>query len=601
MHLSDIHWTAGGLGCDHRRLTCYTLRNPAMTQIKNDVENSQPPVCTPVLIVGGGPVGLGMAIELGSRGVESMLVEQGDGTVEHPRTGLITVRTMEILRRWGLAQRIRNCGFPEDYELSMVFCTSLNGILLDKEPYPSMGATPTPPETPEKKQRCPQLWMQPILAEAALADPRADVRYYHRFESFTQDPTGVTSRIVDVRSGKSTAVRSEYVIACDGATSAVRRQLGIAMPRRLLSYSVNILIRAPGLVQRHKMGQAERYLFVGPEGTWGNLTVVDAGSIWRLTVLGSEQKLDLATFDAEHWVRRALGSDDVPFEILSVQSWQRSESLAEHFGDGRVLLAGDAVHTMSPTGGMGMNTGMQDVLDLGWKLEGALRGWAGAGLLASYEVERKPVGARNIAFSTQNFNAWRDVPDTRSVCDETDEGARVRAQVGRQLRESTRVEWESMGLQIGHRYEGSPVCVPDGTPPTPDDYSQYVPSARPGGRAPHAWLADGRSTLDLFGAGFALLAFRGADTAALERAFADHRVPLRVERISDSQVAALYERRLVLVRPDGHVAWRGDVAGEPLHIVNTVRGAAQWNSPAHEARSIAAATAEDTSSVPAQH
>ncbi|HSV84231.1 MAG TPA: FAD-dependent monooxygenase, partial [Ramlibacter sp.] len=423
------------------------------------------------LIVGAGPVGLGMAIELGWRGIAAVVVERGDGSIEHPRTGLIAVRTMEILRRWGLAQAIRDCGFPDDYELSMVFCTSLNGLLLDKEPYPSMRDTPTPPQTPEKKQRCPQLWMQPILAAAAAKDPRIQIRYQHRFDGFSQDADGVTSRLVDLRSGEALEVRSDYVVACDGATSEVRGQLGIGMPRRLLSYSVNILIRAPGLLQQHRMGPAERYLFVGPEGTWGNMTVVDADSTWRLTVLGSEQKLDLASFDARQWVRRALGSDAIEFEILSVQPWQRSESLAERFGDGRVLLARDAVHTMSPTGGMGMNTGMQDVFDLGWKLEGALRGWAGPGLLDSYGLERKPVGARNIGFSTQNFNAWRDVPDTRAVCEATEEGARVRAKVGRQLRESTRVEWESLGLQIGHRYEGSPICVADGTPPTPDDYS----------------------------------------------------------------------------------------------------------------------------------
>jgi 2-polyprenyl-6-methoxyphenol hydroxylase-like FAD-dependent oxidoreductase len=536
-------------------------------------DNTPPRTSAPVVIVGGGPVGLGMAIELAWRGIRSTLVEQGDGTIEHPRTGLITVRTMEILRRWGIAQRIRDCGFPEDYELSMVFCTSLNGLLLDKEPYPSMRDTPTPQETPEKKQRCPQLWMQPILAEAAKANPLSDIRYRHRFDGLTQDATGVTSQVTDLRSGQALDIRSQYVVACDGATSGVRRQLGIAMPRKLLSYSVNILIRAPGLIAQQKMGEAERYLFVGPEGTWGNLTVVDADGIWRLTVLGSEQKLDTADIDARYWVQRAFGSKDIPFEILSVQAWQRSESLAEQFGDGRVLLAGDAVHTMSPTGGMGMNTGMQDLFDLGWKLEGALQGWAGPALLPSYGIERKPVGARNIGFSTQNFNAWREVPDTRAVCDDTEAGAQARALVGRQLRESTRVEWESLGLQIGHRYEASPICVPDGSPPTPDDYSVYVPTARPGSRAPHAWLQDGRSTLDLFGRGFVLLAFDGAATTPLENAFAARNVPLKVERIDDPAITRLYERRLVLVRPDGHVAWRGDATDNPLHIVDVARGA----------------------------
>jgi 2-polyprenyl-6-methoxyphenol hydroxylase-like FAD-dependent oxidoreductase len=530
---------------------------------------------TPVLVVGGGPVGLGMAIELAWRGIDSMLVEQGDGTVDHPRTGLIAVRTMEMLRRWGLARRIRDAGFPDDYELSMVFCTSLNGHLLAKEPYPAMRDTPTPPETPEKKQRCPQSWMQPVLVEAAQASPRADVRFHHRLEGFAQDDDGVTSQVTDLRDGRALQVRASYLVACDGAASGVRARLGIAMPGRLLSYSVNVLVRAPGLLGRHRMGPAERYLFVGPEGTWGNLTVVDGRDIWRLTVLGSEEKLDLAAFDAGHWVRRAFGADDIEFEVLSVLPWRRSETLAERYAQDRVLLAGDAVHTTSPTGGMGMNTGMQEVLDLGWKLEAALRGWAGPTLLDSYGIERRPVAARNLQFSTRNFAAWRDVPDPRTICDDTEEGARVRAETGRRLAQSTRVEWESLGLQIGHRYEGSPICVADGSPPTPDDYSVYVPTSRPGSRAPHAWLRDGRSTLDLFGRGFVLLAFdAGLDTSSIEQAFARRAVPLCVERIDDPRIAALYERPMVLVRPDGHVAWRGDAMPDPGRIADTVRGAA---------------------------
>ena len=545
-----------------------------MTHASSRHTEKAKPIHVPVLIVGAGPVGLGMAIELGSRKVETLLVDEGDGRIAHPRTGLIIVRTMEMARKWGIAERIRNAGFPPDYELSMVFCTSLNGHLIAKEPYPSMRESPTPPETPEKKQRCPQSWMQPILADAARSYKGNDIRYGHRFDRFVQNEDSVVGCVTDLATGQEVEIHADYLLACDGAGSGIRTALGIEMQGRLLGYSINILITAPGLAKKHKMGQAERYIFTDADGTWGNLTVIDGDAVWRITVLGSKEKMDLKTFDANYWVRRAFGADDIPYTIDSIVPWRRSEMLAERYLDRRVILVGDAAHTTSPTGGMGMNTGMQEVLDLGWKLDAVLKGWAGPELLASYEIERRPVAARNLRFSTSNYNAWRDVPDTRAIADDTDEGRRLRDSVGGRLRESTRVEWESLGLQIGHRYDDSPICIPDGTPPVPDDFRIYVPTARPGSRAPHAWLAEGKSILDLFGAAFVLLVFsESPDTEKLVDAFARRSVPLVVERIKDENIAALYEMPLVLVRPDGHVAWRGTEIAHPELVVDTVRGA----------------------------
>ncbi len=545
-----------------------------MTQANSRQHDVAKSIHVPVLIVGAGPVGLGMAIELGSRNIKTLVVDEGDGRVAHPRTGLIIVRTMELARKWGIADRIRNAGFPADYELSMVFCTSLNGHLIAKEPYPSMRESPTPPETPEKKQRCPQSWMQPILADAARGYACNDFRYGHRFNRFVQHDNSVVGYVTDLATGEELEIHADYLLACDGAGSGIRTALGIEMQGRLLSYSINILITAPGLAKKHRMGEAERYIFTDAEGTWGNMTVVDGDAVWRITVLGSQEKMDLDTFDADYWVRRALGASDIPYKVDSVIPWRRSELLAERFLDRRVILVGDAAHTTSPTGGMGMNTGMQEVFDLGWKLDAVLKGWAGPELLASYEAERRPIAARNLRFSTSNYNAWRDVPDTRAIADDTDEGRSLRESVGGRLRESTRVEWESLGLQIGHRYDGSPICIPDGTPPVPDDFRIYVPTARSGSRAPHAWLADGRSILDLFGTKFVLLTFsEKPETEKLAGAFARRGIPFAVERIKDDSIAALYEMPLVLVRPDGHVAWRGTTVDDPELIADVVRGA----------------------------
>jgi hypothetical protein len=271
-----------------------------------------------------------------------------------------------------------------------------------------------------------------------------------------------------------------------------------------------------------------------------------------------------------------MGRDDVPFTLIAVKPWRRAEAIATRYRAGRIILAGDAAHTMSPTGGFGMNTGVIDAVNLGWKLQAVLAGWGGSSLLDSYEPEQKPVAVRNAAFSTQNFNAWVEAQaGCAAILDETAEGARMRASVGSRLKATLTAEWQCLGVQLGHRYDDSPICVADGSPPTPDDVSLYVPTTRPGARAPHAWLGDGRSTLDLFGGGFVLLRMRAApDPGPIVAAARAGHVPLTVVDIAQPEIAELYERKLVLVRPDGHTAWRGDVLPPDAGgLIATVRGA----------------------------
>lgn len=528
---------------------------------------------TDVLIVGAGPVGLALALDLAWRGVPSMVVDQGTGRIEHPRTGLVAVRTMEFCRRWGIAEQVRRCGFPGDFPLNIVFCTSLSGHTLDRADYPGMAAMQTPPETPEKKQRCPQSWFDPILRAGVERHGLTELRYRTRLDRFEQDAGGVTAYVTCLDEDDAVPVRARWMVGCDGAASFVRDALGVPFTGEpALSYSVNVIFRMPRFLDAHDKGPAERYLFADRNGVWGNITVIDGADTWRLTVLGSEEKMDLGRFDAEAAVRRALGTN-APFEIVSVVPWRRSQLLAERWRVGRVMLAGDAAHTMSPTGGMGANTGVQDAADLGWKLEAVLQGWGADALLDSYEAERKPVAIRNAGFSTHNYRSWTAPKDCGAILDDTPEGEGVRRVVGTRLRESTRIEWESLGLQIGHRYEPSPICIPDGTPATPDDFSIVVPTARPGARAPHAWLPDGRSTLDLFGRGFTLLRFPGAPGGApVETAARRRAIPLSVVTIDDPPVARLYGAPSVLVRPDGHVAWRGAEMSDAETVLAHVSG-----------------------------
>lgn len=531
----------------------------------------------PVAIVGAGPVGLSLALDLAWRGIDAVVLEKEDGQVTHPRAGFVSVRTMELFRRWGIAQAVRESGFPDDFALSIEFCTSLAGHTLARDEYPALAAMPLPEWSPEKKQRCPQHWLDPVLKAALRDSGRGTIRVQTRVDGFEQDEERVLIRATDLRRDAPLTIRADYLVGCDGAGSTVRAGLGIDMEGRgHLNYSMSVLFSCPRLLELCGKRPAERFLLIGPEGTWGNVTVIDGRDVWRLTVYGTASKFDMEAFDAKAWVLRALGTDRIAFEVVSILPWKRAELVAESYGRGRVLLAGDAVHTMSPTGGMGMNTGLGDVVDLGWKLQAMIEGWGGPALLPAYTQERKPVAVRNAAYSTHNYKTWVSPPRCEYLLEESERAEAARRETGERMKRATQYEWQSWGLQMGYRYDDSPLCAADGTPPVPDEYSRYEQTARPGARAPHAWLAPGRSTLDLFGRGFVLLAF---DDGAMAEAGgfvreADRRgMPLAVHRIDSRQAAEAYGAALVLVRPDGHVAWRGADGRAAARIVDIARGA----------------------------
>lgn len=543
--------------------------------------STSPTIETPVLISGAGPVGMALALDLAWRGIACMLVERTDGAIRHSKIGLVSMRTMEILRRLGIAERVRRCGFPEDLPLNQVFCTSLAGHALSTIEFPSLREEGRRAVElglgPEKKQRCPQLWLNPILARALGEHSGVDLRYGSELESFEQDGERVSSGIRDLQSGEVRRVSAQYLVACEGAGSGIRESLGIRLEGdAALSYSTAVYLRSPGLPRQHRQGPAERYLFIGPEGNWGHLTVVDGAAYWRLTIVGSKTRTEAADFDAAGHVRRALGSDDIAFEIDSVMPWRRSRLVADRYASGRVFLAGDAAHVMAPNGGYGMNTGIADIADLAWKLEASLRGWAGPGLLASYEAERRPIGQRNADSAAANFEIKKAPIDCSGILDASAHGATRRREIGERLKASIRRHYETVGADLGYRYEHSPICVPDGSPAPADDQSVYLPSARPGHRAPHAWLPDGRSTLDLFGRGFVLLRLGGKapPADALATAARLRGVPFAACGIADPDTVRLYRNKLVLVRPDGHVAWRGnELPANAAGLIDTVRGA----------------------------
>ena len=535
---------------------------------------TSPDLRVPVLIIGGGPVGLGLACELGWRGVECLLIEQSDGAITHPRANAENARTMEACRRWGVTDAVRAAATPSDFPHTVIYATSMRGKEIARIERPTHGGSQPTSTSPERPQRCNQLWFDPILAARAAQFPSVKLQYHWRLDGFVDTGAEVIADVTDLGSGRPLKIAARYMVACCGGRSPVRKALGVPLEgEKSLGFPINIFFRTPELWRYHDMGKIAMTFLIGPEGLWGNLTALDGREQWRLTLQGTSEYRDPATVDVKAEIARAIGCE-VPFELISCLSWVRRDMVAKRFVYGNVLLAGDCVHQHSPAGGFGLNTGFGDVLDIGWKLEAALKGWAGPHLLQSYEDERRPVAIRNVGEATANFRR-QSVGDTRAVLDETDEGARLRADLGERLIAETKRQFLSEGIALGYIYAPSPIVCPDGSPKPASAAHIYKPTTFPGSRAPHAWLEPGRSTLDVFGRGFVLMRLGAAppDARAFETAAAGCGVPFEVVDVAQPAIAELYERQLVLVRPDGHVAWRGnDMPGDTRAVIDRVRG-----------------------------
>src|ERR1700722_9965020 len=534
---------------------------------------------TPVLIVGAGPVGLALAGDLGWRGVSCMLVEQTDGRIEQPKMDLVGVRTMEFCRRWGILDWVRDAPYPGDYPQDCVFLTGLNGFELGRERFPGRAFEPCPPQSPQKRERVPQDMFDPILKRFAVSFDCVTLQYQTALVSFREGPDGVEATLRDTRTGTTRTLTADYLVGADGAASMVREGAGIAMGGNpALTYTTNVLFRCADFPALHRMGKAYRFIFIGPEGTWLTIVAVNGGDRFRMSIVGTPDKVNHSEADIRAALRRAMGKD-FDYEILSVMRWVRRELVADRYGAGRGFIAGDSAHLMSPTGALGMNTGIQDAVDLSWKLEAVLRGWGGPELLRSYESERRPVALRNVAASAENLErmlSTRDRKPPPQVFADCPEADAIRAEYGAWFTQTMRHEWFMNGFHLGYRYDNSPIVWPDGTPAPPLEGRAYTQTARPGARAPHVGLRDGRSTLDLFGRGFTLLRIgpNAPGGEGLMQAAAAAGVPIRAVALDHPEVRDAYQRALVLVRPDGHVAWRDDAEPrEPAAVIDVVRGA----------------------------
>jgi 2-polyprenyl-6-methoxyphenol hydroxylase-like FAD-dependent oxidoreductase len=536
----------------------------------------------PVLIAGGGPVGLALAVELGLAGIPCTLVERRDGSISVPKMSGLSVRSMEFNRRWGIAETVKTAGWPQTHPNDFIYCTSLAGYELARLPVPSYAETKLA-FTPEPNCACAQIFYDPILLARARSLPSVTLRHLTGLDRFTPEDDRVLATVSDTRTGRSETLSARYLVGCDGAGGTVASALGVGYEGLgLVANSVNVYFRAPDLPRIHDKGWGRFYRFTDARGTWGEIIGIDGKELWRLSVLKADPD-----FDGDGYMRRLAGTN-MPYEILSVMAWERRERVADRYRCARVFIAGDAAHQNSPTGGLGLHTGLADAVDLGWKLAAVLKGWGGEALLASYEAERKPVALANVRASTAEFNVMAELPSGPEIAEDSPEGAALRRRFAEAFRRARhgRAPGYTENLRTGYCYEPSPIVVPDGSPKPPADAVDYVEVARPGMRAPHAWIAPGRSTLDLFGRGFVLLRLgrEPADADALVAAAARRGVPLEIVDLADPRIAALYERRLVLVRPDGHVAWRDDAVPEDAAVlIDRVRGALPGGSAARSA------------------
>ena len=523
-------------------------------------------------------MGLALAVELGVRGVECMLVECSDGTVTVPKATQLSTRTMEFCRRWGISEEVKRAGWPAEHPGDFVYLTSMVGYELYRQKFAPYARERELDFTPERPRQCPQIFFDPILRNRAASLPTVTLRHRTWLESFVEEPDGVFTELTDLESGQRRTVAAMYLVGCDGYDGTVRKALGTEYEGSgILSYSVSIYFRSRELASLHDKGWGRFYRPVDATGHWADLIAIDGRELWRLTLLDLDPDFDVEAFDVVESLARTAGTT-FPHEVLSVLPWKRRELIAKSYGGGRVFLAGDAAHQCSPTGGLGMNTGIGDAVDLGWKLAAMIEGWGGSRLLDSYEVERRPVAVSTVTASSDVYRQTTALPGGESIAEDSPEGERTRRRFVEEFPESLHAFGGHAveSVRLGAAYEGSPIIWPDRGDARRDEAAASATAACPGARAPHAWLTPGCSTLDLFGTGFGLLrlGFEPIPVIDLTRAAAARNVPRRVVDIDDPAIAALYGSRLVLVRPDGHVAWRDDMPpADAGSLLDRVRGA----------------------------
>jgi 2-polyprenyl-6-methoxyphenol hydroxylase-like FAD-dependent oxidoreductase len=491
---------------------------------------------------------------------------------------------MEIFRRLGIAAKLRGVGLPADYPNDVVCRTAATGIELARIPIPSRSerstATAGPDAwwpTPEPPHRANQIYIEPVLFECVGSHPRIRILNRAEVEDFTQDETGVTALARHLDSGERRTIRCHFLVGCDGSRSMVRRTIGARFRGTPVIQRVqSTCFRAPNLLKLLPGKRAWLYLSFNPRRC-GSTIAIDGCEIWQVHNWLYRGESDFDAVDRDWALRTILGvGPEFRYEVITKEDWVARRLVADRFRDRRVFICGDAAHVWIPHAGYGMNAGIADAANLSWMMAATLNGWAPAAILDAYEAERQPITDRVSRFA-MNI-ALRNMKQRREISQEIESpgpaGDSVRARIGKEAHDLYIQQQCCGGLNFGYFYDRSPIIAHDGEAHPAYTMSDFVSSTVPGCRAPHLWLSTRRSLYDALGPDYTLVRFNpNLSTALMQSAAVRRGVPLAILDVAAPDARLLYQHDLVLVRPDRHIAWRGNQEpSDPLGLIDLIRG-----------------------------